>query len=63
MSDIDRVFNRPPHVVMQAIEKLLRANIDSTKSLYSLCKEYRLLDSQEVLDWQDELNAISIKYE
>lgn len=57
---LTEVFAHSPDDVLKAMMKI---NINNAKSIYNLCKEQECLDSQEFLDWQDELNAISIKYE
>lgn len=44
-------------------KELFKAHIDEAEAIYRLAKEYEMLDSQEFLDWQDELNRISVKYE
>ena len=55
--------NNNTHSPDAVLRAMMQLNIDNAKSIFRLCKEQQCLDSQEVLDWQDELNAISIKYE
>lgn len=44
------------------LKKLLNASVSNEEAIYSLVKELGLLDTQEVMDWQDALNAISVRY-
>ena len=41
--------------------KLLQANIDEAEAIYRLAQDYGILDQQELLDWQDQLNEISVR--
>ena len=59
LNSTDQVLNHSPNDVIKAMMSL---NIRDAKSIYELCKTSNCLDSQEFIDWQDELNAISIKY-
>ncbi len=45
----------------ELIIELLKANIQETELAYKLCKEYNLLNEQEVLHWLDQINAISVR--
>ena len=45
----------------ELILELLKANIQETELAYRLCKEYNLLNEQEIIDWLDKLNAISVR--
>jgi hypothetical protein len=45
----------------QLILNLIKSNLEETKLTYKLCKEYNLLNEQEILDWLDELNKISVQ--
>ena len=60
---VTRIFQAPPDKVLKAIKAVMAANIDQTRSIFNLCKEHNLLDSQEFIGWQDELNEISVMYE
>lgn len=40
----------------------MSASITIAESVFELAKRDNLLDSQEFIDWQDKLNAISVKY-
>lgn len=37
------------------------ANIDDAKSIFEEARQQDLLNSQEFINWQDELNVISVK--
>ena len=39
---------------------LYQANIDVIKAIERLSKDNNMLDTQEYLDWKDELNALSL---
>jgi len=41
-------------------KELFKAHVDAAKAIYRLAKDYNILNEQEFLDWQDELNAISV---
>ena len=58
-SCFSRIFKKSPNDVIKA---MMEMNIRDAKSIYELCKNSKCLDSQEVMDWQDELNTISVKY-
>jgi hypothetical protein len=45
------------------IKLLLYLNIKCTELIYNIVKKRNLLDTQEVLNWQDKLNEISVRYE
>lgn len=45
------------------IKLLLYLNIKYTELIYNIVKKRNLLDTQEVLNWQDKLNEISVRYE
>lgn len=47
---------------IDAISLIMSDNVADAKSIYDLCKRQGLLDSQEFIDWQDELNKISVQY-
>ena len=48
---------------IEAIKSMMASNIVSAKAIYELCKQEHLMDSSYFVDWQDELNSISIAYE
>ena len=41
-------------------KELFKAHIDEAKAIMRLVREYDMENEQEFLDWQDELNAISV---
>ena len=45
------------------LKGLMLMNIKDAKSIFELAKTSKCLDSQEFINWQDALNAISVKYE
>lgn len=42
-------------------KELFKAHIDAAKAIDRLVREYDMENSQEYLDWQDELNEISVR--
>lgn len=46
---------------MDLWKQLLQANIDEAEAIYKLAQDYGILDQQELLDWQDKLNEISVR--
>ena len=42
-------------------KELFKAHIDAAKAIDRLVREYDMEDSQEYLNWQDELNEISVR--
>lgn len=46
----------------KALRLLMSASISISESICEICKENGLQDSQEFMDWQDKLNAISVMY-
>lgn len=42
-------------------KELFKAHIDEAKAIDRLVREYDMENSQEYLNWQDELNEISVK--
>jgi hypothetical protein len=40
--------------------ELFKAHIDEAEAIVNLAREHDMLNSQEFLDWQDKLNAISV---
>jgi len=48
--------------VSTTLKNIMSASITIAESVFELAKRHDLLDSQEFIDWQDKLNAISIKY-
>lgn len=40
---------------------LYEANIQETKAIWSLVKEFKMENEQEALDWLDTLNEISVQ--
>lgn len=62
MNTVNKVLNNPKKAT-KAMCKMLSEHLSMTESLYSMCREQHLLDSQEVLDWQDGLNEISVRYD
>lgn len=45
----------------ELFRQLYEANIQETKSIWNLAKEYDMENEQETLDWLDELNLISVQ--
>ena len=45
----------------ELVINLMKDSLQMIKSTYNLIKLYRLENEQEVLDWQDKLNEISVK--
>jgi len=43
------------------LKERMLANIDEAESIYELALSSQILDTQDFLDWQDRLNAISVK--
>lgn len=56
---MDKASLASPH---KTIQSLMSTNIGDAKYILNLARDYNMMDSQEFLDWQDELNAISIEY-
>lgn len=52
-------FTRPPS---ETLKKMMSISKHDARLIYDMAKSYGCLDSQEFIDWQDELNAISVKY-
>lgn len=46
----------------ETLKKMMSINIHDAKLIYEMAKSYGCLDSQEFIDWQDKLNAISVMY-
>lgn len=44
------------------LKEMMSINIKDAKSIIELAKANGCMDSQEVINWQDELNKISIQY-
>lgn len=44
------------------LKQMMEMSISDAKSIYELAKANGCQDSQEFINWQDELNAISVKY-
>lgn len=42
------------------IKELYKSSLQMTQATYNLAKLYNLTNTQEFLDWQDELNKISV---
>jgi hypothetical protein len=47
--------------MIEDIKSRMIANIDDAKSIFEDASRQDLLNSQEFINWQDELNAISVK--
>ena len=45
----------------ELVTNLMKSSLQMVKSTYNLIKLYNLENEQDVLDWQDALNEISIK--
>jgi hypothetical protein len=61
---LDNIFGKNPHEVTKAaLNVLMKMHADDARSLYRLCVNHNLQDTQEFINWQDELNDISVKYE
>lgn len=43
------------------LDKMYNFNINTTEFIYKTAKEFSLTNSQELINWQDELNRISVK--
>lgn len=41
--------------------ELFKAHLDEAEAIFRLAQEYNMLDSQEFMDWQDQLNEISVR--
>lgn len=52
--------SRPPS---ETLKKMMSINIHDARLIYSMAKDWGCMDSQEFINWQDELNAVSVKYE
>jgi hypothetical protein len=63
MSNNNNPENKENLLCSHAIKALMTSSIANITSIYLLAKEYNMLNSQEFMDWQDELNKISVKYE
>lgn len=63
MSNNNSPENKEHLSCSHAIKALMTSSIANITSIYLLAKEYNMLNSQEFMDWQDELNKISVKYE
>jgi hypothetical protein len=57
-----RILVPQPKLIIM-IKLLLYLNIKCTELIYNIVKKRNLLDAQEVLNWQDKLNEISVRYE
>lgn len=45
----------------ELLHQLYEANIQETKAIWSLVKEFKMENEQETLDWLDTLNEISVQ--
>jgi hypothetical protein len=45
----------------ELVVNLMKSSLQMVNSTYNLIKLYELENEQEVLDWQDALNEISVK--
>lgn len=45
----------------ELVTNLMKSSLQMVKSTYNLIKLYNLENEQDVLDWQDALNEISVK--
>jgi len=43
------------------LTELMSAHIDEANAIFELAKDYDMIGSQEFMDWQDELNFISVQ--
>ena len=59
---VNNILNHPSEA-MDVVIQLMDENIKHANSIYQLCKRNHMLNSQEFLNWQDELNEISVRYE
>ena len=41
--------------------ELFKAHLDEAEAIFRLAQEHNMLDSQEFMDWQDQLNEISVR--
>ena len=46
---------------MNYIRELLKSHLKETEAIYNILTLYNLLDKQEVLNWLDKLNEISVR--
>lgn len=46
----------------QLINNIYNISIEQSKTILNLAKENNLLNSQELIEWQDQLNFISVDY-
>ena len=44
------------------ISRVAKYNEECSEKIFTLAKEYNYLDSQEIIEWQDKLNSISVDY-
>lgn len=43
------------------LNKIMKINIAMCNNIYNLAKENNYLNNQELIDWQDTINEISVK--
>lgn len=48
-------------MIYNLLHQLYEANIQETKAILELAKDYEMLNEQETLDWLDDLNKISVQ--
>ena len=41
--------------------ELFKAHLDEAEAIFRLAQEHDMLDSQEFINWQDQLNEISVR--
>ena len=44
------------------INRVSKHNLDCSEKIFTLAKENNYLNSQEIIEWQDKLNSISVDY-
>lgn len=47
--------------IQDLLNKIMSFNIEMSETIYNLSKENNYLNSQELIDWQDKINEISVK--
>lgn len=64
--------NQPQHNIqnidgsrfpIDSLKAMMASNIHDAKTILEVSKTNGYIDSQEFIDWQDMLNAISVTYE
>lgn len=56
---LNDIFTHPS----EALKAMMSIHINTGESILALSEQEGCIDSQEFMDWQDRLNAISVQYE